>query len=286
MKILLSALALALSFHGLSQTTICGTANEGGSVTLTAPAGNAFTSVTFTSYGTPNGNCGSFTVGACHAANSQTIVEAALIGKASATIAATNGVFGDPCGGTVKRLYIEAVYSSTLPLHLASFSGISNGHSNILQWQTTNEVNTQSFDVERSTDGRHFSVIGSIASANNSGTNLYSYTDNSISHPVYFYRLKMTDQDGNFTYSKIIKTEKGSTGKLEIFPNPVTNNLSISGLNAMGNLEIMTLHGASLKRLSITGNTQTINLANYPAGMYILKYTTGRNTVYQKLVKQ
>jgi hypothetical protein len=96
----------------------------------------------------------------------------------------------------------------------------------------------------------------------------------------------MIDRDGGFTYSKIIKTETGSTGKLEVFPNPVTNNLSISGLKAAGNLEIMTLQGTSLKHLSITGNTQTINLANYPAGLYILKYTSGNNTLYQKLVKQ
>lgn len=286
MKICLSVLALTLCFHALSQTTVCGTANEGGSITLTAPAGNVFTSVSFASYGTPNGSCGSFTIGACNAVNSKIIVETALIGKNSATIAATNAVFDDPCGGTVKRLYIQAVYSSSLPLHLTSFSGVNSGHSNILQWQTTNEVNTQSFDVERSTDGLYFSRIGSIASINNSGANLYSYTDNSISHPIYFYRLKMIDQDGNFSYSKIIKTENGSTGKLEIFPNPVTSYLSLSGLKATADLEIMTVQGASLKHLSITGNTQTINLANYPAGLYILKYTSGNNTLYQKLVKQ
>lgn len=286
MKFCLPILVLALSFNGFSQTSICGTAAENGAVTLTAPAGNVFTSVTFASYGTPNGSCGSFIIGACHAANSQAIVEAALIGNNTATISATNGVFGDPCGGTVKRLYIEAVYTSTLPLHLISFSCISNGHSNILQWQTTAEINTQAFDVERSGDDLHFSSVGSVNSTNSSGTNLYSFTDNSLSSQAYFYRLKMIDQDGSYTYSQVIKAEASSNGRLNTFPNPVTNYVSVSGLNAEGYLEITTLQGESLKRINVTGNTQTVNMSAYPGGMYILKYVTDTNTLYQKLIKQ
>jgi hypothetical protein len=39
-----------------------------------------FVSVSFASYGTPNGSCGYFSIGAGHASNSQSIVEAALLG--------------------------------------------------------------------------------------------------------------------------------------------------------------------------------------------------------------
>jgi hypothetical protein len=285
MRTCLSFFLLLVSFRAISQS-VCGTANENNSVTLTAPPGNVFTSVTFASYGTPNGSCGSFTIGSCHAGNSQTIVESALIGKNSATIAATNAVFGDPCAGTVKRLYIEAVYSSSLPLHLISFSCVNSGTANILQWQASDEINTQAFDVERSTDGLHFSTIGSIRSVNNTGINLYSYTDNTISNRICFYRLKMIDQDGRFTYSKLLKVETGSIGRLNIFPNPATNSVSISGLTASGYLEITTLQGASLKRISITDNTRTIDLTGYPAGIYVLKIVTDQNVLYQKLVKQ
>ncbi|MGN6165346.1 MAG: T9SS type A sorting domain-containing protein [Flavisolibacter sp.] len=285
MKQCLFLLALAFSFNTMAQS-MCGTANEGELVTLTAPAGMVFTTVTFASYGTPNGSCGGFTLGACHAANSQTIVEAALIGNNSATIAASNGVFGDPCGGTVKRLYIEATYSSSLPLRLISFSCTSNNTANLLQWQTTAETNTQGFDIERSVDGLSFATIGSITSRNSSGTNLYAYTDNSLWQQTYFYRLKMIDQDGSFTYSRVIKTQTALTSKLNVFPNPVTNDVSISGLNATGFIEVTTLLGERLQRLHITGSTQTVSMAGYAAGMYILKYTTGNNTFYQKIIKQ
>ena len=91
---------------------ICGTANEGQNIQLIAPTGFVFSSVPFASYGTPNGICNNFTLGSCHAANSISIVEAIVLGQNSATISALNSVFGDPCGGTVKRLYVEAAYGT------------------------------------------------------------------------------------------------------------------------------------------------------------------------------
>jgi len=88
---------------------ICGTADEGGTVSLTAPPGSTFTSVDFASYGSPAGICSSFATGGCHALNSLSVVQGYVIGKTgTVTIPATNAVFGDPCVGTVKRLYVQA----------------------------------------------------------------------------------------------------------------------------------------------------------------------------------
>src|SRR6185437_2417997 len=90
--------------------TVCGTANENGTVVLTAPAGSVFTSVDFASYGTPNGSCGSFTIGGCHAPNSLTVVQSYVLGNNTASIPANNATFTDPCFGTGKRLYVQASY--------------------------------------------------------------------------------------------------------------------------------------------------------------------------------
>ena len=56
---------------------------------------------------------GNYAISGCHASNSLTIVEGYAIGNNSATIPATNAVFGDPCPGVYKRLYVKATYSST-----------------------------------------------------------------------------------------------------------------------------------------------------------------------------
>ncbi len=107
--------------------TICGTANENGSITLTAPAGTVFTSIDFASYGTPTGSCGSFAIGGCHASNSVTKVGTYLLGNNSGTIPATNAVFGDPCVGTGKRLYVQASYGV-----IPSFTAVNTGASPVV----------------------------------------------------------------------------------------------------------------------------------------------------------
>jgi len=90
--------------------SVCGTVNESSSLTLTAPAGAVFTGVTFASFGTPTGSCGSFAVGSCHSSTSLSVVQGYLLGNSTATIPATSTVFGDPCSGTFKRLYVQATY--------------------------------------------------------------------------------------------------------------------------------------------------------------------------------
>lgn len=97
--------------------------NEGWSGQISAPEGSVFTSVLFASYGNPSGSNGNYTLGWCHAQNSVDIIEDLLVGQNSAILDASNGVFGDPCGGTYKRLYVLASYSpvettttTTLPI--------------------------------------------------------------------------------------------------------------------------------------------------------------------------
>ena len=92
---------------------IYATANENQNLVLQAPVGSVINSVTFASYGTPTGSNGNYTISNCHAANSLSIVESYAIGKNSVTIPATNTVFGDPCSGTSKRLFVKATYIST-----------------------------------------------------------------------------------------------------------------------------------------------------------------------------
>ncbi|MES2331495.1 MAG: LamG-like jellyroll fold domain-containing protein [Bacteroidota bacterium] len=111
-----SAVTLAFRTNTTSTTTtgtIYGTADENGNLQLTAPSGAVITAINFASYGTPNGSAGNFTLGGCNAAGSKTIVEGYALGRNSATIPATNDVFGDPCFGTYKRLYVLATYQLT-----------------------------------------------------------------------------------------------------------------------------------------------------------------------------
>jgi hypothetical protein len=91
-----------------ARVTVCDTPDEGGTAHIACPNNTTVKSIDFASYGTPSGMCGHFALGGCHAVNSQPIVEGACLGSASCSVDATNNVFGDPCFGTFKRLYIQA----------------------------------------------------------------------------------------------------------------------------------------------------------------------------------
>ena len=108
-----NATTAPIIYSSTTTGTLCGQINETNTITLTAPTGYVFTSIPFASYGTPNGSCGNFTLGSCHATNSTSIVSGLALGQNSFNISASNGVFGDPCSFTGKRLYIEAVYNNT-----------------------------------------------------------------------------------------------------------------------------------------------------------------------------
>ncbi len=101
-----------LQFMDGENGRICFIINENATQIVTAPAGTVFSEVIFASYGNASGNCGTgFTIGSCHAANSQSIIEGLALGNNSFTVTPNNEIFGDPCSGTAKKLYITIAYA-------------------------------------------------------------------------------------------------------------------------------------------------------------------------------
>ena len=146
---------------------------------------------------------------------------------------------------------------TTLPVSLISFTGKATENGNQLIWKTANEKAFSHFEIQKSVDAKKFEKIGEVIG--NNGEN-YEFIDNSslISHHslLNFYRLKMVDIDGSFTYSKIVNIENSfeETVVGNIYPNPALNNevfIDIQAIEA-GNW--------SMKSYDITGkllNTET-----------------------------
>jgi len=88
---------------------VCVMMYEDNVATITCPSGTFVGAIDFASYGTPTGPCGAFSKGSCDSSNSMSVVTNACLNKAMCTVYAHNSVFGDPCVGTPKRLYIAAV---------------------------------------------------------------------------------------------------------------------------------------------------------------------------------
>lgn len=271
---MMKPLLILFLFTGLAARgqVICNTVGENATLTLTAPAGNVFTSIEFASYGTPTGSCGSFSTSSCHATNSQSICESVFLGQNSASVAATNGVFGDPCSGTVKRLTVQARYSSILPLKLLSFTvqKITTGKLRIV-WTSAEEYNTSSFIIERSTGNNAYENIGTIP-ANGQGSHTYNFISPTTgSSPLELYRLRMVDKDGKQQYSNILRVNNENTSiALSAYPNPASDLLTLVSNNQQV-LSVTSATGQQIKSLQLISGSQTLNIADWPRGLYILK---------------
>src|SRR5206468_3593495 len=68
--------------------------------------------------------------------------------------------------------------SFVLPLTITNFEGQANHGTVLLNWNTSNEINTKNFNIEKSVDGSKYYVIGTVnASGNSNSIKKYSFTD-------------------------------------------------------------------------------------------------------------
>lgn len=119
--------------------------------------------------------------------------------------------------------------TSPLPIELLTFTGRNTNKGNLLEWVTATELDNDYFTLERSRDGIHFEPIAVIDGAGTSmSPSYYEFTDKFAKTGYNYYRLKQTDFDGHFTYSKIIliRTEE-KTAPFGIYPNPNRGNFIV-----------------------------------------------------------
>jgi hypothetical protein len=171
----------------------------------------------------------------------------------------------------------------TLPATGVYLSGALNGNDVSLTWKTETEVNSDHFEIERSNDGVNFIQIGSKQAAGTSITTInYSYLDADMAAPVYYYRIKIVDIDGQYKYSNIAVVRKPNGIKgVRVFPNPVTDQVNLEFVNAKGKYDITLFNQAGQRVMNrnatIESTVQYVNMAkgSLPPGSYII---SARNT--------
>ncbi len=183
------------------------------------------------------------------------------------------------------------------PVTMTSFNGrYSNGVS-YLDWQTSQELNSDRFEIYRSYDGQDFSLVGTVKSAGNSNVvKNYTYQDNSLNAGNYvYYRLKQIDQNGKFVFSSIIRIAAASKNAgIEVFPNPFINNFTASfsaTKTADATLILRNTIGQPVFQKTIKVNKgnnsiQVSNLPNLNPGVYYLTIANDDINYNSKLQKR
>ena len=153
-----------------------------------------------------------------------------------------------------------------LPLDWVRFAGKSTKKGNDLTWTTANEVQTNHFDIEKSSNGKNFATIG-IVKSQNRPMNDYSFTDAENTEGVVYYRLKQVDTDGQYRYSKIISL-RSALATIKVYPNPASYFIKIETDEVIEQVEILNALGQVVKTVSYT---HTIPIAPLSNGVYWLR---------------
>ncbi|MBK8522564.1 MAG: T9SS type A sorting domain-containing protein [Ferruginibacter sp.] len=170
-----------------------------------------------------------------------------------------------------------AIIEQPLPLQLTGFNGKRQNGNNYIQWETANEINTKTFELERSTDGTGYTKIASLQSAG-TGNNMYVYNDPFVSANKVLYRLKIIDLSGSFTYSHIIWIDADAKSNIKIYPTPASNVVNINlGKSNLLNTRAMLydVTGKLLNSFLIQNIQQQLDISRLSQGLYILKFEDG-----------
>jgi Secretion system C-terminal sorting domain len=173
-----------------------------------------------------------------------------------------------------------------LPLRLINFSAIRTNNINNLQWKTADEINTKEFIVERSDDGVSFIQIASVA-ALATGSNTYQYSDNYIKEGKVYYRLRMVDNDGKFTYSNILVLKGGNfANAVLLYPNPAKDFITVSGIQPNGLIAIKTITGIQIQQVKTASNSEILDISRLNSGTYIISYSYKNERQQLKFIKR
>jgi len=169
-----------------------------------------------------------------------------------------------------------------LPLDLVDFNAAYQNNEVVLNWNTLDEENVKEFQIEKSLNGKLFTQTGTVA-ARNQNKNEYSFIDGDMNNNTLFYRLKMVDIDGQESYSNIERVEVEQTLPVKVYPNPAQDQISIVGTaQQIQHAELYNMTGQKMLTIRAASDLTTIDISNFPAGMYFLKLRDGQSTHFVK----
>ena len=200
-------------------------------------------------------------------------------------------ISNETCITTTNASSSAIIMTTNFPLTLLSFQATIAGTNTNCIWQTTAEENTAYFNVQRSLDGNIFKDISKLKAAGNATTiNDYIYIDENITDLnvfVLYYRLQMFDNDGHFTYSKVVKVIQSVPVKFNVFPNPAKGFVHVTGKN-INTIKITDIDGKILiLKSDIINDNSLINVNNISKGVYIIKvqFLSGNETAEKLLIE-
>ncbi len=157
-----------------------------------------------------------------------------------------------------------------------------------IDWTIEDDSQTNRYQVERSTDNTHFTVIATVngEDAYDAEKN-YSYTDTEAKIGRSFYRVKQIQSTGDYTFSNTeeVVMKLDNAQRFSVYPNPAQDVINLENIQSFDTdvtVEVLTNAGLVLETRVFAANTMTqkaISIDGYAAGTYFVRITYGAKDV-------
>ncbi len=173
--------------------------------------------------------------------------------------------------------------SAPLAVKVIQLRAVLSGEKILLNWITASGSANNRFEIERSGDGIHFYRIGETPGYGSaSGEQYYQFTDPVPLAGKNYYRLRQVGEDGKFSYSYIVMTDRALTedALIRLYPNPVSGNTLYLDYHCVKEgtylFRVFNAAGILVKSMNVycKPGSQIIelNFKHLPPGMYMVSY--------------
>jgi Secretion system C-terminal sorting domain len=168
-----------------------------------------------------------------------------------------------------------------LPVSWVSVDAVWVNAKAVVKWKVTNEVNLKEYVVERSSDGRQYTAIGTVKE-NAALNGQYQFTDEQPGAENY-YRIRQVDIDGAMSYSGSVLLRKAAAiSKLGVYPNPAREAVRLTLPAASGTVRLLDVKGTVLYSSKVAGNLLDLPVASYPRGVYVVEFVSAAGKAEQE----
>jgi len=228
---------------------------------------------------------GTLTTSATNGNFSGTLTVSGLTAADQLTATATDAV------NNTSEFGLRANLLVILPINVLNISAQRQNEYNLVRWQADNGLNIQHYEVERSTDGRSFHKIATIASNNEAGIGYYSFNESFPNSSAVYYRIRSIDKTGKSTLSRVVTISDHSmesagftisnAGNMTISVNPENSKVGNYDYCLVNTAGVMIRKG----RINISGGSKnTIELpAGTRPGIYFIRISGERFMQQEKL---
>ncbi len=213
---------------------------------------------------------------------------------------ATGYYFADITESNGNRIITSPIWytrddGASRPAFVTSFFTVNEATKVLLKWTASNEPAGETYEIERSVDGRNFTSIGKAdGKGYHADGAAYTIEDITPYNGMAYYRLLHRNAGGSVSYSELkpVNRAPAAASYVLVYPNPVSTMLTVkiaSPEAGRTTLQLVDVTGRTVKAVPVElingEQTLQLNMATLARGTYVVRVQLGQNVQTRLLNK-